>query len=343
MFAAAAIFLLTGCATAPSENPWATPNRAISLTDEEKAELRAAMQPCVDYARETFPEAVRRFESGLPPEVTLNVMTRVGTPDQQFFVEVDKVGDEQIYGRIASNGVEVNGRRYDFGAVYTVDRKDLVDWLISYRDRPEEGNWLGKYLLLRQDGVVSGPCDPQDSEMQGFRLFRQAYSFVPPSGPGWRLWGREPQLNTDVTLQKQGEGTNEVNTVFVERYRSPVFSTDQELVTRIIEAENKNLGDPDRNTMVNHEVTAYSGKGTHCARSHQVIEDKAALLTTSGERGPMIREILAMLCVQPSQQDVVINLTYSHRYRPGQRDPEFDDKANRVFQSLAFPKFYLRE
>jgi hypothetical protein len=111
----------------------------------------------------------------------------------------------------------------------------------------------------------------------------------------------------------------------------------QELVDTTLETENKNLGDPDRYTLLQHEVVAYTEKETSCARSHQVIEDRTAL-KRSGERAPMVREILSLVCVHPSNKNMVVTLTYAHRYQPGYRDPMFIDNADRVFRSLAFSK-----
>jgi len=62
-------------------------------------------------------------------------------------------------------------------------------------------------------------------------------------------------------------------------------------------------------------------------------------LSRSGERGPMLREIMEITCVHPSASDLAVQLTYSHRYQPGYRNEEFVDKANLVFESIAFTEF----
>jgi hypothetical protein len=338
ILSASILILLQACATTSSnENPWATPDRGFSVSSEkEKTELLAFMQPCVEPARETLPEVALRFKAGFPPETFFYVVARTDN-EYNFFVEVKAIDGNRIHGRIQS-AADVNGRHYASGDEYSLAIADTVDWLVIYPDRPEEGNLLGKYMLLLQDGLMFGPCNPQDSELQHFRLFRENYSFVPPSGAGWKLHGK--YADSDVSLQKDGEGPNELNTIFAVRYKVPLFKTDQELVTKIMEAEKKNLGDPNRYTLKEHTVTAYTEKETRCALSHQVIEDKKALLAKSGERGPMIREILSLVCVHPREWDTAVNLTYSHRYQPGHRDSEFTDKANTIFNSLAFKTYY---
>lgn len=331
------ILSLSYATAAAAENPWITPNRStFPFSAEEYAELDAMMEPCAEHARESFSSAARRYDAKLEPSATLFVMIRTSGPDDHppnFYVEVTKVEDAKIHGRIASDGVIVDGRRYRRGKKFTLTVTDIIDWLFIYPDRPEEGNLLGKYMLLRQDGLVSGPCDPLHSEFQHFRLFREEYSFVPPTGSTWRLYGKGPEW--DMTMQEHGIGPDEANTVYAVRYEVPIFTTDQELVDLTIEAEKKNLGDPSRYTLKEHEVVAYTEVNARCALSRQLIDDNAALRRT-GERTPMIREVMSLVCVHPSKRNMAINLAYSHRYQDGHRDPGFTDRAKAVFQSLAF-------
>lgn len=343
IFAAPFISLLGNPTVAAAENLWMTPNRStFPFSVEEYAELDSMMEPCAEHARETFSEAARRHNEEMESAATFYVMSRTPGPDDHppnFYVQVKKVDGIKIQGSIASNGVVLSGRRYRRGKKFTLPVSDIVDWLVIYPDRPEVGNLLGKYMLLRQDGLVSGPCDPLHSEFQHFRLFREDYSFVPPSGSTWRLYGPslEGDVTTDMTMQEHGSGPDEANTIYVVRYEVPIFSTDQELVDLTIETEKKNLGDPNRYTLREHEVIAYRENNARCALSRQISDDNAALKRT-GERTPMIREIMSLVCVYPSKTDMAINLTYSHRYHDGHRDPEFTEKATAVFQSLAFSK-----
>lgn len=342
MIRTTSILLLMACVTAgAAENPWITPNRStFPFSDEEYAELDTMMEPCSDYARATFSEAALRLKAGLPKKATLNVMLRTTGPDDHppnFYIRVEKANDNEIRGRIVSNGVILDGRRYKWGKKYKLAVSDIIDWLIISPDRPEEGNLLGRYLLLRQDGLISGPCDPQHNEYQHFRLFRESYSFVPPIGASWRLYGRDEKTQTDAVAQEHGAGPDEANTVFATRYEVPLFESDLEFVRFVEQTEKKNVGDPDRYNLKEHEVSAHAQGGARCALSHQLIEDNAALKRT-GERTPMLREIRALVCIHPGNSTVAVTLTYSHRYQPGYRDTEFITKTDAVFRSLAFSK-----
>jgi hypothetical protein len=47
---------------------------------------------------------------------------------------------------------------------------------------------------------------------------------------------------------------------------------------------------------------------------------------------------MELICVHPAKEKMAVTLSYSHRYHTGHRDPEFIEKAETVFQSLAFSK-----
>jgi hypothetical protein len=331
------------------ENPWTIPGRHPQVTlGTNFDEIHDLTQECSVYARETFPEAARRIAEELPPEASLSVTVRgciLCGAAQQFSVYVDSFQGDQIVGRVAGlNGfnVVVDGDNYEPGDTYSLTTQDIVDWTIEYRDRPQEGNLLGRYLLLKQDGLVSEPCDPQYDEFQHFRLFRDTYSFVPPNGPRWHLKGKHyvGNMPMDMSIQQEGVTPYELNTLSAMRLGdAPFYETEQKLVDALTAAERVTFVDTSRYTFLEHEVTAYTDLKAKCALSHRLLEDAQALLSRSGERGPMIREVLELSCVHPSASDLVVQITYSHRYQDGFRNPDFVDQANRVFQSIAFTKF----
>ena len=103
--------------------------------------------------------------------------------------------------------------------------------------------------------------------------------------------------------------------------------------------------DPDRYTIIEHEIDPYTKKDAMpininslalCVVSRQVIADTQALLLKSGGKGTLIRETQTLVCIPPTERDRAVVLNYSHRYQPGNRDPEFIDKARQVFESIAF-------
>jgi hypothetical protein len=111
----------------------------------------------------SWPDARRRFQAGLPPQQSLSVTTRLGSPGgrmEQAFVMVDRIDGTQVTGRLWSEIIAVKG--YRRGQTLTVPEREIVDWTISYPDGREEGNWMGKFIdAYRATGRPPADiCDP---------------------------------------------------------------------------------------------------------------------------------------------------------------------------------------
>ena len=303
--------------------------------------LVASMKPCIDFARDTFPEVLSRYENGLPGGTELKAIV---FDDEKYTSQVSvwAVEDDLIQGRISRRHT-IEGKLYAPGDNISINKSDIVDWYIIHKDRPAEGNMIGKYLLLKQDGLAAGVCDPHDIEFQRFRFFAQNYSFVPAGTEGWEM--QLPPEGQDMLMLEKGASPNEVNTLSSTRYKFPLIDSKQELVETTRGFMEYAPEDPDRYTITEHEIAPYTKKQTMpvnfnslamCVVSRQVIADTQAFLLESGEQGTMIRETQTLVCVHPTERDRAVVLNYSHRYQPGNRDPEFLNKAGQVFESIAF-------
>jgi len=274
--------LLLSCASIPGEtpSPWDFPSRGYGVTSkEQQMHLVASMKPCIDFARDTFPGVLTRYKTGLPEGAVLKaiVFDDVKITSQ---ITVWTVDDNQIHGRI-SRMHSINGKLYAPGDNISINTSDVVDWYLTHQDRPAEGNMIGKYLLLKQDGLAAGTCDPRDIEFQRFRFFAQDYSFVPPGPDGWEM--REPRQGDDMSMLKKGPGRNEINTVSSARYRYPLVNSQQELVDTTRGFMQFTPEDPDRYTIIEHEITPFEKKKTipvgfnslaMCVVSRQMVAEK---------------------------------------------------------------------
>ena len=337
-------FLLMSCASIPGDMPsrWDFPGRGYSISSSaEQAHLVASMKPCIDFARDTFPEVLNRYENGLPEGAELKAIV---FDDEKFTSQITvwTVDGKLIHGRIARMHT-IKGQLYAPGDNISISQSDVVDWYIIHQNHPAEGNMIGKYLLLKQDGLAAGACDPDDIEFQRFRFFAQDYSFVPPGTDGWEM--RTPLEGQDMLMLEKGPGSNELNTLSSTRYKFPTINSDQELVETTRGFMEDVPEDPDRYTLIEHEIVPYKHKETMtinfnslamCVVSRQVIADRQAVLLKSEETGTLIRETQTLVCVHPTERDRAVVVNYSHRYLPGNRDPEFISKASRVFESIAF-------
>jgi hypothetical protein len=141
-------------------------------------------------------------------------------------------------------------------------------------------------------------------------------------------------------MEENHEDLDEIYTISSARYRISSTNSDQQLIEQVRTFGNYGNEEGIRYNVVKLEADTYTKKGTRCARAQHTVEDKNAPLAKSGKRGLMIKDAQTLLCVHPVGKQVAVVLNYSHLHHPGKRDSEFINKANKVFESLAFTMQY---
>ena len=122
-------------------------DRPVSVNEARISKYERAIAPYVAKARETYPEAKKRYLAGFPPKHTFFVTTRLTDKSglwEQVFIAVENIKDGNITGIISNNLTAV--KDYKSGQRYTLAEADLLDWLISKPDGTEEGNFVGNFL-----------------------------------------------------------------------------------------------------------------------------------------------------------------------------------------------------
>jgi uncharacterized protein YegJ (DUF2314 family) len=116
-------------------------------SDEDVKKFEEAIAPYVKKARETLPEAKKRYLKGLPKGEMLFVTIKLYGADgkyEQVFVRVSSWEKETIKGLLASKVTIVPN--HTEGEKITCREADVLDWSISKPDGSEEGNFVGKFL-----------------------------------------------------------------------------------------------------------------------------------------------------------------------------------------------------
>ena len=135
---------------------WAkSPHAVIPLPDQpvggtgaaHRQEVEDAIAPYVQKARSTYPDAKRRFLSGLPEGAQF--FTTIWLRDdagrmEAVFVEVTKIDGGQVAGTITSDVTTV--REYHWGQAHSFPETEVVDWTIANADGTQEGNIVGRFL-----------------------------------------------------------------------------------------------------------------------------------------------------------------------------------------------------
>ena len=143
----AVAFLNTALAqTAPNTSPDMTDSRQ----DQSAVASKATFDSIVVEAQRTYPDAKRRFLTGLPKGQKFFVWGRVQDSNGKYeavFIRVQSIAQGKIKGRIASDHplFPDDGK----GRHYSLAETNLVDWIIDKPDGSREGDLVGK-LLGRQ-------------------------------------------------------------------------------------------------------------------------------------------------------------------------------------------------
>ena len=163
------------------------------------------------------------------------------------------------------------------------------------------------------------------------RISQKGFSLVPSNEKGWVITGRSA---SQLALGKFGQTPEETFLIRATVFKLPPFKTNEELVLLIKELQAKNIN-PERLKITKHEVVTYPKNETDCVKSHSVIEDHGATKKV-GKTGVMVQEALTLTCAHPEDKGIGVNVSYSQRYYPEQRDPVFLEKSTSVLDSVEF-------
>lgn len=176
--------------------------------------------------------------------------------------------------------------------------------------------------------------NPVELTLPAKRLQQYGYSFVPPNEQGWLVSQPSRML---ITLQKHGSYANEILIIHGSPSLLRESQLDKDFISLITETQKEEWSEP-RYTLSKHEVVPYNEKQNKCIKSTIVMEDSGAL-TESGSRIVMMREVYTLNCIHPGKPEIVINVTYSHRYPPGKREEGIINRATDFFNSVKFSSF----
>ena len=144
-----ALFLLS---SVPPLVPAVTQNNSpqdkpVASNAEQLKKFEDAIAPYVKKARETLPDAKKKYLAGLPKDQTLYVTIKLYDPSKKYeqaFVKVTSWKGEIIQG-ILSSELSLIHNHSKFEKL-TCNESEILDWTISKPDGTEEGNFVGKFL-----------------------------------------------------------------------------------------------------------------------------------------------------------------------------------------------------
>jgi hypothetical protein len=149
-----------------------------------------------------------------------------------------------------------------------------------------------------------------DSELAE-RLEQNGYSFMPPAETGWFIADRSANR--------------------VARSR----------LTDFVEKRDKRNLPPPRFRLRDYDVSELDIAGAQCALSRIVAEDREPE-TGTNVLTSMLVETIGTVCIHPSNSDLAITLTLSHRSFPEDQDRAFKAYAQNLLQTQQFSALTTR-
>jgi uncharacterized protein YegJ (DUF2314 family) len=132
--------LVAGQNNSPKDKP-------VASNAEQLKKLEDAIAPYVKKARETLPEAKKKYLAGLPKNQIFSVTIKLYDSSkkyEQVFVRVTAWKGETIQGILDNELALIHD--HSKGEKLTCNESEILDWTISKPDGSEEGNFVGKFL-----------------------------------------------------------------------------------------------------------------------------------------------------------------------------------------------------
>ena len=166
------------------------------------------------------------------------------------------------------------------------------------------------------------PLSPQ-------RIILSGYSLVPLDEKGWVIGQRSHET---LVLGKRGKDPDENMIIRAFAEVLPPLKSDEEFIgfaKSVLVMEGAA-----RHKVLSQQTKLVKIKSQPCVRTDTVMEDHNAVKRSS-RTDPMILEAYSLTCKHPNGSTGIL-VAYSHRFYPGQKDPEAGVKAQKIFDSLEF-------
>ena len=172
---------------------------------------------------------------------------------------------------------------------------------------------------------------PADIVIPSQRFEQKTFSFIPPQEEGWVISYRSDQK---VEIKKRGDHVDETYAVRIQVLDIPGIQSDSEFLS-FIKGQPAMVQGNRRFRRIQNEVELSQGRSEICGEYHIKIEDHEPV-KRSEKQGSMIMENIGFICRHPDDEDLYINFEYSHRYYPGDEDPDLEMRAAKFTDEVKF-------
>jgi len=181
----------------------------------------------------------------------------------------------------------------------------------------------------------------QEVPLPSKQFVLNGFSLVLPNETGWWV---NTRLSPDrLSLVKNNHTSDPYETYAIQAWvlNVRVFKSNEQFLQAVKDGMPLNK-DP-RYKILKHDINPHKKNGEYCALAQVVAEDHGQIpnfgFGIHRRPGHMILEEIELTCRHPRNNSVAINISFSLRYYPGERDSLFSEKAMKVVDSVTFADF----
>ncbi len=205
------------------------------------------------------------------------------------------------------------------GKTYRVKSEVVGKAVRIWLEDAETGKLAGKVISSRNEPVTGALAVFDQSDF---------YSLKAPAESGWVVMYRDP---FQMGVAKNGENDYESYVLQTSLIKTPELKTDAEFLAYIKEGKESDT-DKNRFKIVREEYRIVPKDSKRCVEYSFLIEDQKAQKVLVGYKMMML-EGTSYVC-QASTGSIVVDLSYSHRYFPGNKDDRLKEMTAQTFEGL---------
>lgn len=153
---------------------------------------------------------------------------------------------------------------------------------------------------------------------------------------GWHI--NAGKTSNKVLLVKRNHTTDPFENYAIEAYvvAAPLFKSDEEFLEAV--KNGKSIGKDPQYKILKDEIAMHKKQDENCVLSQTVAEQHGKIKSfgfgNPRRPGHMVFESVNLTCRETGNPNNILDLSFSLRYYPNERDPQFDEKAMKIIDSV---------
>ena len=255
-----------------------------------------------------------------------------GKFEQELTLQPGKHEIILVYGKrktVSSKAIyEIDAKQ---GHTYIVKSKTNYSQVESKKNHESTSLWIEEEVSGKKIGKVLASFNEPIVDTSKRLSSSHVFSFLPPQENGWII---RSQKYDKLHLFKQGSKDDETFVILAWSGQLPNFEREEDFINAV-KAKFDRIPKQKRIKIIKSDFLP-GDNSDFCFLIYEIMEDHSAYKYTTDRKDYMMLETFRRLCRHPTNKNIAISIEYSHRYYPGDNDPDFMSKAEMIFNNLEY-------